>query len=296
MAMRPSIRYSFKRMRLRESMYRISKVLNHNTVIAVSVEDNQEYLIMGKGIGFGKKVTERMEVQNTDSIYSLKETTKRGNARELAASISPEYLEIANIVLQEAEKEFESIDRNILFPMADHIEYAVKRIRNHESISNPLTDDIRLLFHAEYKVACCIVPVLKSRMGIDIDEDEVGYIALHVHTAIVKEELSQAMQMAQAVRDCVSYVERVLGKKLNIMSLSYNRLMNHIRYMVARGLKGEDIKLNMNDYMEFKFPKEFEMARTVCDELGKNLHCTFTEAEIGYLAMHLQRVLADEEE
>lgn len=285
----------FQEDEVREGMYRISKVLNHNTVIAVSVEDNQEYLIMGKGIGFGKKVTERMEVRSTDSVYSLKETTKRGNARELAASISPEYLEIANIVLQEAEKEFESIDRNILFPMADHIEYAVKRVRNHESISNPLTDDIRLLFHAEYKVACCIVPVLKKRMGIDIDEDEVGYVALHVHTAIVKEELSQAMQMAQAVRDCVSYVERVLGKKLNIMSLSYNRLMNHIRYMVARGLKGEDIKLNMNDYMELKFPKEFEMARTVCDELGTNLHCNFTEAEIGYLAMHLQRVLSDEE-
>ena len=51
----------------------------------------------------------------------------------------------------------------------------------------------------------------------------------------------------------------------------------------------------MNDYMEFKFPKEFDMARTVCDELGKNLRCTFTEAEIGYLAMHLQRVLSDEE-
>ncbi|MCI8939331.1 MAG: PRD domain-containing protein [Dorea sp.] len=276
-------------------MYRISKVLNHNTVIAVSVEDNQEYLIMGKGIGFGRKVAERIEAQSDASVYSLKETTKRGSARELAASISPEYLEIANIVLKEAEKEFESIDQNILFPMADHIEYAVKRIRNHESISNPLTDDIRLLFHGEYKVACCIVPVLKSRMGIDIDEDEVGYIALHVHTAIVKEELSQAMQMAQAVRDCVSYVEQILGKKLNIMSLSYNRLMNHIRYMVARGLKGEEIKLNMNDYMEFKFPKEFDMARTVCDELGKNLRCTFTEAEIGYLAMHLQRVLSDEE-
>lgn len=209
-------------------MYRISKVLNHNTVIAVSVEDNQEYLIMGKGIGFGKKVTERIEIQGAASVYSLKETTKRGNARELAASIGPEYLEIANIVLQEAEKVFETIDRNILFPMADHIEYAVNRIRNQEAISNPLTDDIRLLFHTEYRVASCIVPILKNRMGIDMDEDEVGYVALHVHTAIVKEELSQAMQMAQAVRDCVSYVEKVLGRKLNIMSLSYNLSLIHI--------------------------------------------------------------------
>ena len=39
-------------------MYRISKVLNHNTVIGIHADDNQEYLVMGKGIGFGKKVSE----------------------------------------------------------------------------------------------------------------------------------------------------------------------------------------------------------------------------------------------
>ena len=43
-------------------MYRISKVLNHNTIIGIQEEDHQEYLIMAKGIGFGKKVTERVEL------------------------------------------------------------------------------------------------------------------------------------------------------------------------------------------------------------------------------------------
>ena len=38
-------------------MYRITKVLNHNTILAVRVEDNQECMIMGKGVGFGKKIT-----------------------------------------------------------------------------------------------------------------------------------------------------------------------------------------------------------------------------------------------
>ena len=37
--------------------------------------------------------------------------------------------------------------------MADHMEYAVRRIKTREQISNPLTEDIRLLFHREYKVA-----------------------------------------------------------------------------------------------------------------------------------------------
>lgn len=277
-------------------MYRISKVLNHNTVIAVSADSNQEYLIMAKGIGFGKKVTEHMELPEGASVYSLQEMTKRGSASSLARSIPPEYLEAANLVLTEAEKVFGKLDRSVLFPMADHIEYAVKRIRANEAISNPLTDDIRLLFYSEYKVALTIVPILKKWMGIDMDEHEVGYIALHVHTAIEKEELSQAVQIAQAVRDCVSFVENTLGRKLNVMSLSYNRLMNHVRYMVARQMSGEVLRLDMNDYMEEKFPKEFQMAEEICTKLGDNLKHPFEPVEIGYLAMHLQRILTDEEE
>ena len=53
-------------------MYRISKVLNHNTVIGIHADDNQEYLVMGKGIGFGKKVSERFEVRDGDTVYSQK--------------------------------------------------------------------------------------------------------------------------------------------------------------------------------------------------------------------------------
>ena len=43
-------------------MYRVSKILNNNGVIAINTEDNQEYVLLGKGIGFGKKVSQRFEV------------------------------------------------------------------------------------------------------------------------------------------------------------------------------------------------------------------------------------------
>lgn len=36
-------------------MYRIAKVLNHNALIGVEKENAQEFLVMGKGIAFGKK-------------------------------------------------------------------------------------------------------------------------------------------------------------------------------------------------------------------------------------------------
>lgn len=275
--------------------YRVTKVLNHNAVIAIQGEEKKEYMILGKGIGFGKKVSEWIEPKGEISVYSLTEETDRGNAKEIINAVSPVCLEIANEVLKEAEKTFGKVDRSILFPMADHIEFAVKRIKNKEQISNPLTGDIRVLFYMEYKVAQCIEPLLKERMNIQIDEDEIGYVALHVHSAIEEQKVSQAMQIAGAVRECINLVEQITGKPIDVMSLSYNRLMNHVRHMVVRALKGEKLKINMNDYMEIKFPESFASARHICRQVGDILKCTLDDVEIGYLAMHIERVVTDEE-
>ena len=59
-------------------MYRIEKVLNHNTVMAIHQDDHKEVLIMGKGVGFGRKVAERIEVRPEDRLYSLQKYKERG--------------------------------------------------------------------------------------------------------------------------------------------------------------------------------------------------------------------------
>ena len=271
-------------------MFRVKKVLNHNTVIGIGMDDNWEYLLIGKGIGFGRKVSERIEAPEECTVYSLHEQTQRGSAAELVKSIDPVFLEITEQILKESEKVFGKIDWAILFPMADHIAFAVKRIRNKEQISNPLTGDIRALFHMEYKTAQRICPILKERLDVEIDEHEIGYIALHIHSAIEDEKVSQAMQIAYVVRECISLVEEEMGSRIDVVSLSYNRLMNHVRYMAARAITGERLKLNMNDYMSEKFPDAFRLASVVCGHLEKYLKKPLDEVEIGYLAMHIQRV------
>ena len=277
-------------------MYRVKKALNHNTVIAIGLEDNQEYLLLGKGVGFGKKVSERIKPQEDCTVYSLREQTDRGTAMEIVKEIDPVYLEVAQQVLKEAERIFGKIDWSILFPMADHIAFAVKRIQNNEQISNPLTSDIQALFHMEYKTAECLRPILRERLLAEIDEHEIGYVALHIHSAIVDENVALSMQIAGTVRECIELVEQETKTTIDVMSLSYNRLMNHVRYMVARAIKGEKLKLDMNDYMSVKFPDEFRMAATVCGHLGTYLKKPLDDVEIGYLAMHIQRVSSEQGE
>ena len=275
-----------------KKMYRVSKVLNNNGIIAINMEENQEYVLLGKGVGFGKKVSQRFEAPADCTLYRLAQETERGSAKELAKSVAPEFLEIADEILREAEKTFgDTIDKGIIFPLADHISFAVGRIRNHEQISNPLTDDIKVLFYSEFKVAEVLKKILKERMDIEIDDHEVGYVALHIHSALGDEKVSVAMQTARTVRECIAMIEMATGKKIDVISLSYNRMMNHIKYMVARVSTGETLKLDMNDYIEEKYPESYRIAEDVCESLGKSLGKKLDPIEIGYLAMHIERTV-----
>ena len=273
--------------------YRITKILNHNSFMGIESKNDQECLIMGKGVAFGKKVGQTVSVTGDARVYSLKELTDRGEAKDIIKSVSPLCLELANEVLDQAEEEFGKVDRSILFTMADHLDFAVRRIQNGEQISNPLTDDIRIMFYKEYKVAGCIRDLLKEKLGIRIDEHEIGYIALHVHAAIVDENVSH---IARTVRECICMVEEETGKSIDVMSLSYNRLMNHVRYMVARAIHGEKLKMSLNDYMSVKFPGPYMTAEKICRKMEKSLKLPIPDIEIGYLAMHLERMMDREEE
>lgn len=273
-------------------MYRVTKIMNHNAILALKDKSASEYLILGKGIGFGKKVSEYVEPDEECRIYSLESQTKEASARKIFRDANPVYFEISNTILNEAEKEFGKVDRDILFPMADHIAFAVKRIRNGEQISNPLTQDIQVLFYKEYKIASMVRELLREAEGAEIDDDEIGYIALHVHSSIFDERVSSAMTIAAAVRECVSMIEKAVGKKIDVKTISYNRLMNHIKYMAARTLNKEELRLDMNDYIEHEFPDSFQIAKTICAHMSQQLHIQLQDTEIGYLAMHIERVYA----
>ena len=275
-------------------MYRVSKVLNNNGVIAIDMDENKEYVILGKGVGFGKKVSQRFDKPEGCTTYRLEQETERGSAKELVKGIEPEYLEIADEILTESQKVFgDSIDRGILFPLADHISFAVARIRRNEQISNPLTEDIKVLFYSEFKVAETLKTILRERLQIEIDDHEVGYVALHIHSAIGDEKVSVAMQTARAVRECIDMLEKATGKPIDVLSLSYNRLMNHMKYMVARASTGEKLNLDMNEYMLDQYPQAYKVATDICKNLEGCIGHNLDETETGYLAMHIQRVYKD---
>lgn len=274
-------------------MYRVEKVLNHNVILSICENDKQEYLIIGKGIGFGRKTAQRIEIGEDAQIYSLIDIKNAKDTTSSVKEIQPIYLEAANMLLDEAEKRIGKVDRSVLIPLADHIDFAVRRIKEQGEISNPLISDIQLLFHMEYKVAEQILPFMAENSDVTMSESELGYIALHIHSAITEQNVAASIQVARCVRECVNLIEKEINQSIPVTTLSYNRLMNHVRYMVLRAEQKEEIKISMNDYMELRFKKSYGIATYVCEEMSKILHVKLHENEFGYLAMHIQRCIEE---
>ena len=84
--------------------------------MAIHQDDHKEVLIMGKGVGFGKESCRKNRSKTRRPFIFSPKYKERGRGKEIVKSIAPEFLEVTNAVLDEAEKIFGKIDRMVLFP------------------------------------------------------------------------------------------------------------------------------------------------------------------------------------
>lgn len=272
-------------------MYRVIKVLNNNGILVLDSKLKKEVILLGNGIGFGHRTGERMACQDQAKRYEL--VTAKESALQQVNSIDAAFIEAAGRIIEGAEPVVGPLNPEILIPMADHIALAVSRTIEARAFPNPFRHDIKALFADEYKVAMKSVEVIRELTGTVISEDEVGFITLHIHAGLSRENVAAAMDIARLVQDSVHMIESRMGVALASDSLGNNRLVSHIRYMIARTRRGERLNLNMEDYARSSFPKPYQAAVEVCHEMERRLGSAVFPEEVGFLAIHIQRVAQD---
>lgn len=269
-------------------MFAIQKILNHNAIL---IEKNQkQYLALKKGIGFGAKAGTMIKVDSYEALYLLEESTQRGDSAKLLARIEPLYLEISDEIIRNASELIGELDRSILLPLGDHIAFAIERMKKQMRISNPFANEIRLLNPKEYEAACKAREIILERTGYAFDEEELGYITLHLHCARTSEQVDEGMSQAILLKESVEKIEQAFDATIDYSSLSYGRFMTHMRFMIARIKAHEVLHLDMDEYVRTQFPKAYQLAEEISSDLGRMLHEKVPRVEIGYLALHIQRV------
>jgi len=276
-------------------MFKILKVLNNNGLLVMDLDSKQEYIFLGKGVGFGKKVNQNVNTIENAKAYRFTEEQSRQDSIHTIKSISPVFIEIAGNIIEEAEKKFGAVDNNILLALADHIAFAIRRMQEGVELKNPFAKEIKVLFEEEYSVAKMGKEFIKEKIGIEINDDEVGYITLHVHTALTREHVVQSMDIARMIQEGIQKIETELGTMLDDETISYTRLLTHMKFMILRVINGEKLHLDMTSYVLDNFPASFELAKRICKEFENMTKKPFPDIEISYFAIHIERVKSVDE-
>lgn len=274
-------------------MYQIQRILNNNSIL-VSGTHGENMIFMGKGIGFGKKINELIAYDDTMDLYRFTQTNDKGDAMEIIESVDPMFIEASAAIIHHAQEVFGEVDTNILLPLADHIAFSIERMKQEMIISNPFSNEIRLLYSEEYEVASKGKAIIQEITGYTISEDEVGYITLHVHSALSSDKVPESMQAAIIIKDSIEQVERDFQIQIDLNSMSYVRLMNHMKFLLLRLRTKEELQLDVSAFVKEKFPYAYQTAIKICNDLGKVFKQSISEVEVGYLALHIERIRTSE--
>ncbi len=272
-------------------MCEIVKVLNNNALLVQ--QENDELIVMSKGIGFGKKSGQNVDIpRNAKQFKMQKSYQAKQKSNNIIDYIDPVYIEIASEIISLTKEKFGKVEHDILLPLADHIYFAIKRIKDNDFPSNPFYMDIQLVFPDEYEVALKSKDVIKKYIGVDINADEVGFIALHIHSSVSVNKVQESMEVMRVMRDFFNKLQKELNVRIDLNSLSYIRLMNHIKFLLLRLNNDEELQMDISSFTKEKFPFAYERARLLCEELSKVLNKELPDSELGYLALHLERILS----
>lgn len=270
---------------------RVVKRINNNAAIC---EDNagHQLIALGNGIGFG-------ELPREVSLDDVRRTFYGIDPKYLQFidEVDPEVLEfsaqLADVVSQTVSYE---LSPNLPITLADHIQFAIKRSREHMVVPLPLAQDIEQSHPLEYRLGEMAVRGIKRTFNVRMQRQEAGGIALSIVNAMVKpsDRTAHASEMEEdLLKRATAIVERDLGVTVDRRAFVYTRFLTHVRYLIKRVSTGAPIESaneGLYEVMQEQYPRELSCARDISDEIEKTYGASLSKEEIVYLVLHVARI------
>lgn len=267
---------------------RIKKVLNNNA--AIVVDDGQEKIAIGPGIGFNKGKNDIVSPQKIEKIFVLEEKDK---LEQLLRQIPQEHFDISEEIISYAEKTLNvSLNEHIHLVLTDHISFAIQKAQEGINIENKLLHEIRILYPEEFAIGQWAIQHIKQTLGVELPEDEAGFIAIHIHTMKPhSNNLQQTLRTTTILQEMMHVIQEEMGFRLDANDWSYQRLMIHLRFALTNNqTKHHTLDEEMLFMIKRKYLFSYQIARRVVQKISSRFNISIPEQEIGYITLHLERL------
>lgn len=146
--------------------FEIKKSLNNNVLIARH-KSYGEVVLIGKGIGFGKKAGDLIEEDGYEKMFVLTSQKEQEQYKKLLTDIDEDMLDVVQDAIRYiAERVEQPLNEHIHIALTDHITFALKRLQQGMDLKNPFLLETKSLYPFEYQLAA---EVIERNMYIDYD-------------------------------------------------------------------------------------------------------------------------------
>jgi beta-glucoside operon transcriptional antiterminator len=273
---------------------KIEKVYNNNVVLVKS-DNDEEIIIMGKGLGFQKKTGDEVESSQIEKRFILQNADIVDELTRVYVDLSPEETEVVLEIIEHGQKILKTnFDIALYISLADHLHYTYQRIADNVVLQNPLTWEIRKFFPEEFQVGRDALKIVFEKMSLILPDDEVASIALHFVNAqkdsgIIKKNY----QVSRIVTDIIGIVRLFYGKVVDEDSVSYNRFVTHIQYFAQRVINGVVQGTNdsfLYEQVKLNYPEAFSCSEKIKNFIETSYDFTMSNDEQVYITIHIQRL------
>ena len=273
---------------------KVEKVINNNLVKSFNSK-GQEILVMGCGLGFKKKPGDPVDESLVEKVYTAQDAAESNRLVQILEKLPLERIQLTNEIISFAKTSLgKKLNENLYLTLTDHISFALDRAREGLSLRNGLLWEIKRFYNHEYLVGKEALSMIHKRLGVELPEDEAGFIALHlVNASMDFDSMRQTADMTRIIQNIVNIVKYHFHTELDEYSLHYERFITHVKFFVQRVFNGTEINEDDKSFLlmlKEQYKKEYLCALKIQDYMRKEFGKELTEDEIIYLTVHIRRM------
>lgn len=270
---------------------KVIKKINNNAAVCTDSQ-GKEIVAFGKGIGFPKAPYELTDLSKVSmTFYRL-----NSHYFELLNEIPEDVFEVSAEIVDLAKRRIKHvINPNLVFTLADHINFALERLRDYQGMKFPFSYDIKQLYPQETAVAELALTIIDQKFQVTMPSDEITAIAMHLVNSRALDEAPISVDPTEKViNQTIKIIEQTFDIKVDEGSFTYNRFAMHMRYYIKR-LKGQapsnpDDVSGLVATMRKDDAKAYTCAEQIADFVDRELGEQSSEDEVFYVAIYVRRM------